>query len=83
MDFRLSKHAAVALRERNIHLDWVAATLNHPSRTLPHSDDPQLRHVFRAIPEFSDRVLRVVYNHTMQPPLVITVYFDRTMKGKL
>jgi hypothetical protein len=29
------------------------------------------------------RVLRVIYNKTVDPAAVITVYFDRRMKGKL
>jgi hypothetical protein len=30
-----------------------------------------------------NRVLRVIYNKTVDPAAVITVYFDRRMKGKL
>ena len=37
----------------------------------------------KLIPAFGDRVLRVIYNATKEPPLIVTVYFDRTMKGKL
>jgi hypothetical protein len=35
------------------------------------------------LPEFGGRVLRVVVNKTVVPERVVTVYFDRTMKGKL
>ncbi len=42
-----------------------------------------LIHALRAIPEFGDRVLRVIYNRTRQPPHVVTAFFDRGMKGKL
>lgn len=83
MEFTLSKHAADTLREREIRLEWVQATLENPMRTLPHADDPDLRHALREIPEFGYRVLRVIYNHTRQPTLIVTAYFDRTMKGKL
>ncbi|EAZ93103.1 DUF4258 domain-containing protein [Crocosphaera chwakensis] len=37
----------------------------------------------RSIPEFGNRVLRVVYKPTENPIKVITVHFDRSMKGKL
>lgn len=45
--------------------------------------DPALRHAFRPIPQFEHRVLRVVYNPSMTPPLVITAYFDRSRRGTL
>ena len=48
-----------------------------------YANDPDLAHALRIIPEFGYRVLRVIYNHTRQPVHVVTVYFDRTMKGKL
>ncbi len=42
-----------------------------------------LTHALRAIPEFGDRVLRVIYNRTKHPPHIVTAFFDRSMKGKL
>lgn len=83
MEFALSKHATDTLRERGISLDWLAQTLDDPTRTTIHPNDPQLTHALRAIPDFDNRVLRVIYNHTRQPVLVVTAYFDRTMKGML
>lgn len=83
MEFALSKHATDTLRERGIRLEWVSNAMDNPERRLPHVDDPQLTHALRVIPEFGYRVLRVIYNHTRQPVLVVTAYFDRTMKGQL
>jgi hypothetical protein len=37
----------------------------------------------RGIPEHLNRVLRVVVNTTVVRERVASVYFDRTMKGKL
>lgn len=37
----------------------------------------------RRIPEHGDRVLRVVVNKSVVPDRVVSVYFDRTMKGKI
>jgi hypothetical protein len=34
----------------------------------------------RPIEEFGNRVLRVIFNETTQPPHVVTAFFDRTMK---
>lgn len=37
---------------------------------------PALVHALLAIPEKGFRVLRVIYNETVDPVVVITVYFD-------
>ena len=83
MEFTLSKHATDAMREREISREWVAATMDHPESTLVHRDDPVLMRALRRIPEFGNRVLRVVYNHAKEPHHVVTVYFDRTLRGCL
>jgi hypothetical protein len=83
MEFTLSKHATGTLREREIRLEWVSEALNSPTRTEPDVDDSDLTHALRIIPEFGYRILRVIYNHCREPVHVVTVYFDRTMKGKL
>lgn len=83
MDYTLSKHAVDAMREREIRPEWVAETMDRPALTEPDPDDPALCHALRPIAEFSYRVLRVIFNQTMNPPHIVTVYFDRGMKGKL
>ena len=83
MDFTLSKHAEDAIREREIRLEWVVETMTQPTATETDPDDPELRHALRPIADFGHRVLRVVFNETRNPSHVVTVYFDRTMKGKL
>jgi hypothetical protein len=37
----------------------------------------------RSIPEFGGRVLRVAVNTAVEPNRVVSVFFDRKMKGKL
>lgn len=83
MEFTLSTHASTTIQERQIQLAWIARTLIQPTQTEPDADDPQLVHALSVIPEFGDRVLRVIYNRTKQPPHVVTAFFDRGMKGKL
>ncbi len=83
MEYTLSTHARTTVRERNIRAEWIAATLSAPTANESDPDDPMLIHALRAIPEFGDRVLRVIYNQTRQPPHVVTAFFDRGMKGKL
>lgn len=83
MEFTLSKHAEDTIREREINPEWVYATMSAPENSEQHPEDPTVVFAFRRIPEFGNRVLRVVYNQTKQPPHVVTAYFDRTAKGKL
>jgi hypothetical protein len=83
MEFTLSAHASTTIRERQIRLIWVEQTLSVPTRTEVDADDPQLTHALGVIPEFGDRVLRVIYNRSKNPPHIVTAFFDRGMKGKL
>jgi len=54
-----------------------------PARTVVDPIDPSLRHALATVPDFGGRVLRVIYNPLATPPVIVTAYFDRTMKGKL
>ena len=81
--YTLTTHAAFVLAERTIPLLWVARVLEHPERTEPDRTDPALTHALGRIPEFGGRVLRVIYNDTMVPKRIVTVYFDRTQRGTL
>jgi Domain of unknown function (DUF4258) len=83
MNYTLSKHAEDAIKEREIRSEWIAACLTEPMATEADPVDPDIRHALRIIDEFGYRVLRVIYNQTTKPAHVVTVYFDRTMKGKL
>lgn len=69
--------------ERDIELEWVTRVLAYPQKVEPDQSDPTKFHAFGAIPEKDDRVLHVIYNGTTEPWLVISVYFDRKMRGKL
>ena len=81
--FTLTIHAKVVVAEREISLEWVARILTNPQRTETDVVDPALGHALGRIPEHGDRVLRVVYNKTVKPWRIVTVYFDRTQKDKL
>lgn len=76
MNYTLTDHALKRCRKRKINLDWIAAALAHPARTENDIDDPTLVHALLAIPERGFRVLRVIYNETVDPFAVVTVYFD-------
>jgi hypothetical protein len=81
--FTLTKHAADVLQEREISLAWVARTVNRPELVQGDPYDTCLEHRLRRIRERQDRVLRVVLNRRSRPRRIITVYFDRMMRGKL
>jgi hypothetical protein len=77
--FELTEHARTVLVERNIDPGWVERVLTQPMRVEPDRAGP-LQHALGPIPERDGRILRVVYNPFVQPPLVITVFFDRREK---
>ena len=83
MKFELTKHAQKALNEREIPMEWLERTLAAPELVLPDPDDATVERRFRRIPEFGGRVLRVAVNTTVEPKRVVSVFFDRKMKGKL
>ena len=80
--FELTAHAATVIAERAIDVAWVARVLATPQRTETDKADPSLTHAIASIPEHDDRMLRVVYNASVEPIRVITVYFDRRQRGK-
>jgi hypothetical protein len=69
--------------ERKIEPHWIEMALSEPDRLEQDSVDPTARHALKRIAEMNNRVLRVVYNATTSPIRIISVYFDRGMKGKL
>jgi hypothetical protein len=75
--FALSAHALLAARERGIEPSWIERALLSPTTTMPDRRDRDLVNALRAIPEREGRVLRVVYDPTVTPWRVVTVFFDR------
>ena len=83
MKFDLTKHAQKALDEREIPVEWMERTLSAPELVFPDPEDATVERRFRRIPEFGGRVLRVAVNTAVEPNRVVSVFFDRQMKGKL
>jgi hypothetical protein len=81
--YELSDHAIDVLAEREIATTWVVGVLAAPERTERDRSDPDLLHALGRIAERDNRVLRVVYNASMRPPRIVTVYFDRRQRGKI
>jgi len=76
MDYVLSDHACKRMLRRKIRTDWIETTLTDPARTEIDGYDPTLVHALRSIPERGFRILRVIYNETVNPVIVVTAYFD-------
>ena len=79
--YELTAHAATVVKERAIDAAWITRVLAEPKRTEPDRLDQSLVHALAPIPEWGNRVLRVVYNPNVEPLRVVTAYFDRRLKG--
>ena len=76
-------HAIAAMNEREIPAEWIERVVNEPALRLPDPNDPELERFFGIIPEYGDRVLRVVVNTRVATWRIVSVFFDRDMKGEL
>lgn len=80
--YQLTSHAEAAVLKRKIAIAWIERALADPDWSEVDVSKPELVHAFVRIAERNDRVLRVVYNATVHPVRVVTVYFDRRLRGK-
>ena len=83
MNFELTHHAQKVLEERQIPVEWLERTLNLPELRQPDPKDATVERRFRRIPEYGGRVLRVAVTTAVEANQVVSVFFDRQMKGKL
>ena len=77
MDYVLTEHAQDALEKRRIPLAWMDRAFNTPEATETDPMDPRLEHRLARIPEWGNRILRVIVNGKTTPPRIVTVFFDR------
>ena len=78
-----TKHALHAMTERAIPMEWVERVVAEPAFREPDPTDPEVERFFRPIPEQDNRMLRVAINTRVAPWRVVSVFFDRNVKGKL
>lgn len=83
MDYILTQHARDALAKRKIDVEWLERTLARPQIIEQDKTDPALEHRLASIPEHGDRVLRIIVNKFESPIRVVTLFFDRKMRGRL
>lgn len=81
MNFRLSVHALHVAEERKIPLEWITRAVESADSVETQPDGTS--HYLKSIVEHGDRVLRVVLSTGTTPPVVVTVFFDRRMKGRM
>ncbi len=77
MAYELTEHARDALEKRKIELAWVERVLDLPEATEADPVDLDLEHRLARIPEWGNRVLRVIVNGKTTPPRIVTAFFDR------
>lgn len=83
MKYQLTRHAREVMEERGIPLEWMERALFDPGLVSPDPGCPKLERRFAQIPEFNGRVLRVVVDTSIDPVKVVSVFFDRQMRGQL
>ena len=81
--YDLSRNAKDVISARQIRLAWLEQVLDSPDLVEADRDDPELAHHIGRIKEHGNRALLVVFNKSMGPVRIVTVYFDRKMKGRL
>ena len=76
MDYIVTEHAKKRCIRRRIKPEWIKNALNHPLRIVIDEDDDSLVHAIWPVPEKGFRVLKVIYNESIDPVIVVTAYFD-------
>jgi len=82
MDDFLTEHVRDVMEKRHISIEWLAKTISSPEWIESDHMDEDLKHFLARIPDFQDRVLRVIVNMNTNPKRVVMVYFDRRRTGK-
>jgi hypothetical protein len=80
MEFFLTDHARKRCARRGIKEEWIREALENPEAIEDDAYDSDLMHALWPVPEKGFRVLRVVYNETIEPVAVITAFFDAKVK---
>ena len=78
-----TRHATHVMEERLIRREWVELVVSEPVIRTSDPNDPEVERFFRRIPEQGNRVLRVAINTHVAPWRVVSVFFDRSMRGEL
>ena len=77
LQYKLTAHAQLMMFQRCIAKSWIDRVLARPLALERDEEYSALRHALGRIPERGDKILHVVYNETVKPWSVVTVFFDR------
>ncbi len=80
MEFFLTDHARKRCARRGIKEEWIREALENPETLEDDAYDLDLVHALCSVPEKGFRILRVVYNETVEPVAVVTAFFDEKVK---
>jgi len=83
VNYVISKHAQLVMDRRLIKKEWLDQVFNNPEHKEQDAFDKTVTRIFGKILEQENRVLRVSVNFNKQPPMIVSVHFDRAMKGKI
>ena len=83
LELEYTEHALHVMAERSISIEWVEIVVNEPELRMSDPNDSEVERFYRRIPEHGNRVLRVAINTNAAPWRVVTVFFDRSMRGEL
>lgn len=78
-----TEHALHVMAERSISIKWVEFVVSGPEVRISDPNDSQVERFYRRKPEHGNRVLRVAVNTNVAPWRVVTVFFDRSMRGEV
>lgn len=81
--FVLSQHAENRARERGIKPKWIKLALTAPQKMEMSKQNPSLQMAWVKILEMEGQILKIGYKPGRKTSEIVTVYFDRTMRGQL
>lgn len=81
--FQLTLHASEMLAVRGIAEKVLGAVLDQPDLIRPDRGDESLENWYGVVPDHEGRVLKVVVRKEGDTMVVVTAYFDRSMRGKV
>jgi len=74
--FTVTEHARKRCARRGVDLQWISEAIQNPRETFPDLVDPDATHFRYDVPQRGFRTLRVVVNDSVDPPRIITAFFE-------
>jgi len=77
MNFRLTNHAKLKIRQRGISIGDVEETVRSPDKTERDKIDRELTHFIK---ELHGKYLRVIAKFARDDMIIISAFYDRRLK---